>query len=80
MAYYPVFLDMTGRPALVIGGGPVAERKVEGLLVVGGSVTVISPTLTAKLEAWAKEGRIRHVARNYGHGGPGWPRLAFSGG
>lgn len=34
-AYYPVFLDLTGHPALVVGGGPVAEGKVEGLLAAG---------------------------------------------
>ena len=32
MGYYPVFLEMKGRPCLVVGGGQVAQRKVEGLL------------------------------------------------
>src|SRR5437879_3904641 len=51
--YYPIFVDMTARPCLVVGGGAVAERKVEGLLEAGARVTVVSPTLTARLEAWA---------------------------
>ena len=63
--YYPIFVDMTARPCLVVGGGAVAERKVEGLLEAGARVTVVSPTLTARLEAWARAGAIRHVPRTY---------------
>lgn len=77
MAYYPIFLEMTGRRSVVVGGGPVAERKVEGLLAVGASVTVISPALTPRLEAWAKDGRIRHVGRQYGPGDLAGSELAF---
>ena len=35
MAYYPLFLELKGRPCLVVGGGQVAARKVEGLLAAG---------------------------------------------
>lgn len=77
MAYYPVFLEMMGRRSVVVGGGPVAERKVEGLLAVGASVTVLSPALTPRLEEWAKEGRVRHVGRQYGPGDLAGSELAF---
>lgn len=63
--YYPVLLDLRDRLCLVVGGGPVAEGKVEGLLHVGARVSVVSPELTERLEAWARAGRIRHVAREY---------------
>jgi precorrin-2 dehydrogenase / sirohydrochlorin ferrochelatase len=62
---YPIFVDMTARPCLVVGGGVVAERKVEGLLEARARVTVVSPTLTARLEAWARADLIRHVPRPY---------------
>ncbi|MER3481136.1 MAG: siroheme synthase, partial [Meiothermus sp.] len=29
--YYPIYLDLAGKPCLVVGGGTVAEGKVEGL-------------------------------------------------
>jgi siroheme synthase-like protein len=68
MGYYPVFLEMKDRPCVVVGGGTVAERKVEGLLAAGAQVTVISPELTPALAALLKEGRLRHVARPYRYG------------
>lgn len=65
MGYYPIVVDMAARPCLVVGGGAVAERKVEGLLSVGARVTVVSPRLTERLAAWAEAGTIGHVARAY---------------
>ncbi|HTN73035.1 MAG TPA: bifunctional precorrin-2 dehydrogenase/sirohydrochlorin ferrochelatase [Methylomirabilota bacterium] len=77
MGYYSVSLDMTGRFAVVIGGGTVAERKVEGLLDAGAQVTVISPCLTAQLARWVKKARINHVARSYAPGDLAGYELAF---
>ena len=77
MGYYPIFLELDGRPGVVIGGGAVAERKVEGLLREGAAVTVISPALSARLEALACQGRIRHVARAYRPGDLAGYQLAF---
>jgi len=65
VSYYPIFLALAGRPCLVVGGGPVAERKVDGLLAAGAAVTVVSPTLIAPLQRLLDAGRIRHVARDY---------------
>jgi siroheme synthase-like protein len=65
MGFFPVFLDLAGRPCVVIGGGIVAQRRVETLLAAGAAVTVVSPELTSALSALATEGRIRHVARIY---------------
>jgi len=65
MRYYPVFLDLQGRPAVVIGGGRVAERKALALLACGARVSVISPTLTKKLSYLAQAGAIRHRKRRW---------------
>ena len=65
MGYYPIFLEMKDRRCVVIGGGAVAERKIEGLVAVGANVTVISPTITDRLRVLLKQSVIRHVAREY---------------
>jgi precorrin-2 dehydrogenase len=65
MGYYPIFLEMKDRRCVVVGGGAVAERKVEGLVAVGANVTVISPVITDGLRYLLTQGAIRHVAREY---------------
>jgi precorrin-2 dehydrogenase/sirohydrochlorin ferrochelatase len=65
MRYFPIFLDLKAHPCVVIGGGVIAERKVEDLLKAQGNVTVISPTLTANLRAWATEGKLTIHERPY---------------
>jgi siroheme synthase-like protein len=42
---YPVNLIVDGRRCLVVGGGPVALRKVRGLVEAGARVTVVGPEL-----------------------------------
>ena len=62
-AYYPIFLNLAHRRCLVVGGGVVAERKVQGLLEANARVVVVSPSLTDSLRRWASEGVIGHVPR-----------------
>jgi precorrin-2 dehydrogenase / sirohydrochlorin ferrochelatase len=77
MGYYPVLLDLAGRPCVMVGGGIIAERRVDGLLTAGARVTVISPRLTRALAALAAEGRIGHEAREYREGDLEGADLAF---
>src|SRR6516225_7970858 len=59
--FYPVTLDISGRPCLVVGGGPVAARKARGLLDCGAVVTVVAPSLGADMQAL--EPRLHAVER-----------------
>ena len=64
-AFYPVFLDLRGRRAVLIGGGAVAEQKVRGLVAAGAHVTVVSPDLSAGLTDLALRGAIEVRRRPY---------------
>ncbi|MEK6528089.1 MAG: NAD(P)-dependent oxidoreductase, partial [Nitrospirota bacterium] len=66
--YYPVFLNLNGKTAVVIGGGKTAERKARALIQAGASVKVISPDITALLGELKKTGRFTHIKRPYRKG------------
>lgn len=67
-SYYPIFLNLSGKKAVVIGGGRVAERKIGPLLKAGARVTVISPAITKKIERMKQDKRLKHIARFYRKG------------
>jgi uroporphyrin-III C-methyltransferase / precorrin-2 dehydrogenase / sirohydrochlorin ferrochelatase len=50
-ARYPLMLDLAGRRTVVVGGGPVALRRVRGLLEAGAHVVVIAPSVLPELAA-----------------------------
>jgi len=78
VALFPLFVELAGRPCVVIGGGDVAERKVHALLTAGAVVTVVSPALSPALATLADAGRIAHVARLYADGDLAGAALAFA--
>ena len=63
--FYPMFADLDGRRCVVVGGGLIAQRKVATLLACGADVAVVSPTLTKRLAAYARQRRVRHEARRF---------------
>ena len=52
---YPVNLVVEGRRCLVVGGGPVAARKVEGLIAAGAAVVVVAPQVSDPIRALGVE-------------------------
>ncbi len=63
--YYPIFVNISGKRCVVVGGGQVALRKVRTLLKHGASVEVISPDLCSELSQLAESGEIRVLQRSY---------------
>jgi siroheme synthase-like protein len=62
---YPVFLKLEGRRVLVVGAGPVAERKVEALLGAKAAVRVVAPEASPALREWAAKGTVEWLARPF---------------
>lgn len=48
--HFPLFLELEGRPCLVVGGGKVAVRKAAALRSFGAAVTVVAPRIDPALE------------------------------
>jgi uroporphyrin-III C-methyltransferase / precorrin-2 dehydrogenase / sirohydrochlorin ferrochelatase len=48
---YPVFLKLSGLHVVVVGGGPVAASKLDGLLQAGARVTVVAPEISDAIRA-----------------------------
>jgi len=62
---FPIFVKLAGRKCVVVGGGPVAEGKLEGLLASGANVVVAAPEVTEKIARWSHERRLTWHARAF---------------
>lgn len=63
---YPVFLDIKGKPCLVVGGGEVAFRKTEALLEAGADrVRVVAPLFHPGFAGLRKKGIIKFSGRKF---------------
>ena len=63
--FYPILVDLHGKKALVVGGGKVAQRKIETLLEHGATVQVVAKELTASLEELRRAGRIEFLGEEF---------------
>ena len=76
--FYPIYLNLSGKRVVVVGGGEVAERKIESLLGTGATITVVSPEVTSGILALANEKRIQLHQRHYATGDCGGAAFVFS--
>src|SRR5262245_41695936 len=65
MRYFPLFLDLDGRKAVVVGGGEEALRKVRLLLKTKARIEVIAAVLHDELASYLKEGCIAWLAKSF---------------
>ena len=55
---YPLHLDLQGRRAVVVGGGPVAARRARGLVDAGADVLLVAPQASEEVTALEDAGSI----------------------
>ena len=64
MQNYPIFVDLNDQACLVVGGGPVALRKIRLMISAGARITVVAPEICSDLET-EFGGVIKHHARKF---------------
>jgi len=65
MRYFPLFLDLAGKPVLLVGGGEVAARKFSLLADAGAVVTVVAPVLGEEMAVALARGAFTCQAREF---------------
>ena len=65
MKYFPFFLQLDQLPCLIVGGGSVAERKLDLLIKAKADITVISLEFSDYILDLAKTHNIRFVKKEY---------------
>lgn len=65
MAYFPFFIDLKYKKCLIVGGGKVAERKIEKIKNFGADITVIAPAVTPCIE---NNKELKIIKRKYKEG------------
>src|SRR6266849_1550553 len=65
MSLLPIFVKLRGRLVVVVGGGAVAEGKIEGLLAGEGRVLVVAPQVTPVIAQWIARGKVEWRAKTF---------------
>ena len=65
---YPIALVLDQKSCLVVGGGKIADEKLDSLLLAGANVTVVSPAVRPRIADFARAGEITLHQRPYQSG------------
>ena len=65
MKYFPFFLQLEKLPCLIIGGGSVAERKLDLLIKAGADITIVSVDFTDYILELTKTNNIKCITQEY---------------
>lgn len=63
--FFPMFVDLSHRRVLVVGGGRIAARRVKTLVQFCPSITVVAPEIHPDIAALAEAGRVVARQRTY---------------
>jgi precorrin-2 dehydrogenase/sirohydrochlorin ferrochelatase len=66
--HYPIFVSLHGKVCLVVGGGPVGERKIRVLLHYGAAIRLVAEDFTPWLQTQCNEGTVLLIGKTYTKG------------
>jgi precorrin-2 dehydrogenase/sirohydrochlorin ferrochelatase len=61
--YFPLFVDLSDKNVVVVGGGEIATRRIKTLLYFTRNVTVVAPKMTRELTEMGKAGQVQAIFR-----------------
>jgi len=65
MRYFPIFVDLSQRPCLLVGGGEVALRKARLLVDAGARLSVCAPRLHTDFASLGHPEQVNHLAQAF---------------
>jgi precorrin-2 dehydrogenase/sirohydrochlorin ferrochelatase len=65
MVKYPIFLDLAGRRVLLVGAGPVAQRKALALLEAGARLVIVAEHVDPAFEALCLSRKVELIKGRY---------------
>ncbi|MBS6196261.1 MAG: bifunctional precorrin-2 dehydrogenase/sirohydrochlorin ferrochelatase [Clostridiales bacterium] len=63
--YFPLFMDISEKKIVVVGGGKIAARRVKTLSSFGNNITVVAPDIHPDISELARKGRVEVLQRAY---------------
>lgn len=63
--YFPLFVDISQKKVVIIGGGKIAQRRIETLLVFTEHIYVIAPEVTDPIKELNTQGKIHWIHEAY---------------
>jgi len=63
--YFPINLKLIGKPCLIVGGGKIAERKLQKLILTGANITVLCSEPSQYISELFLKGQIKLDIRKY---------------
>lgn len=65
MSLLPIFVKLRDRLVVVVGGGAIAEGKIEGLLAAEARVRIVAPNVTPAIAQWSALGKVEWQAKAF---------------
>src|ERR1700676_432748 len=68
MTLFPMFVKLDGKLVVVVGGGAIAEGKIESLLAAGARIRLIAPQIRPQIAEWVRFGKIEWLPKGFAAG------------